>query len=97
MFGWGPIKTCMPTHAYFSIFHNSCCGDKSGISLMAHGNTFLLPFGRRNRPLRFMRKRTIPISAKFVAKGTPPKASHVTFDLCDHLENTRRLNFTVLN
>ena len=78
-FGWGHIKTCMPTHASFSIFHNLCCGDKNGISPMAHGNTFLLPFGQRKWPLRLMKKMMIPISAKFAAKGTPPNAAHVTF------------------
>ena len=73
------IKTCMPTHAYFSIFHNSCCRDKSSTSLMAHGNIFLLPFGQRKRLWRLMRKRRMPISAKFVAKGTPSNAPHATF------------------
>ena len=62
----GSIQSCMPTHIYFSIFHNSCCRDKNSISLMAFGNTFLLPFGQSNGPLRLMRKRTMPISAKFV-------------------------------
>ena len=78
-FGWGPIKTCMPTHAYFCTFHNSCCEDRKGISLMAHGSTFLLLFGQRKRPLKLMRKRRILSFAKFVAKGTHRNAPRVTF------------------
>ena len=78
-FGRGPIKTCMPTHAYFCTFHNSCCEGRKGINLMAHGSTFLLPFGQRKRPLRLMRKRRILSFAKFVAKGTHRNAPRVTF------------------
>ena len=69
----------LPTHAYFCTFHNSCCEDRKGISLMAHGSTFLLPFGQRKRPLRLMRKRRILSFAKFVAKGTHQNAPRVTF------------------
>ena len=60
-------------------FHSSCCEGGKGINLMAHGSTFLLPFGQRKRPLRLMRKRRILSVAKFVAKGTHRNAPRVTF------------------
>ena len=63
----------------FCTFHSSCCEGRKGINLMAHGSTFLLPFGQRKRPLRLMRKRRILSFAKFVAKGTHRNAPRVTF------------------
>ena len=77
-FGWGPIKICMPTDTYFCTFHNSCCEGRKGISLMAHGSTFFVPFGQRKMPLRLIRKTRILSFAKFVAKGTYRNAPRVT-------------------
>ena len=57
----------------------SCCEGRKGINLMAHGSTFLRPFGQRKRPLRLMRKRRILSFAKFLAKGTHRNAPCVTF------------------
>ena len=47
----GPISFCMLAHTFFCIFHDSWWEDKSIINLMAHGCTFLPPFGERNQPV----------------------------------------------